>query len=83
MRWTVWTQALHRIIANYNALQMLWQESLKVLKEAEMRSRIKSVSLSMKFFELFFQLLLAELLFKHSDDLSKALQSSHMSAAVG
>lgn len=32
-RWTVRAQALQSIIANYEALQMLWKESLDVVKD--------------------------------------------------
>ena len=64
-------------------LELVWQESLDVVKEAEMRSRIQGVSLCMKSIEFFFGLLLGELLLRDSDNLSKTLQSPHMSAAEG
>ena len=43
-RWTVRDQALQSITANYEALQMLWEESLDVVKDTEMRSCIQGVS---------------------------------------
>ena len=82
-RWTVRAQALQSIIANYEALQMLWEESLDFVKETEMRSRIKGVSICMRSFDYFFGASLGELLLKHSDNLSRTLQSSSMSAAEG
>ena len=68
---------------NYEVLQMLWQESLEFVKETEMRSRIIGVSACMKSFDFFFGASLGELLLSHSDNLSKTLQSSTMSAAEG
>ena len=82
-RWTVHAQSLHSILDNYEALQVLWEESLEFVKEAEMRSRIMGVLSRMTSFDFLFGVLLGELLFRHSDNLSKALQSSHMSAAEG
>ena len=40
-RWTVRTQALHSILANYELLQILWDGSLEIVKNTEMRSRIQ------------------------------------------
>ena len=48
-----------------------------------MRSRIQGVSTCMDSFDFFFGLVLAEFILKHSDNLSKALQSIQMSAAEG
>ena len=82
-RWTVSAQALQSIIANYNALQMLWEESLTFVKDTEMKSRIQGVSSCMETFDYFFGASLGELLLRHSDNLSKTLQSTTMSAAEG
>ena len=82
-RWTVRAQALQGIIVNNQVLQMLWQESLDFVKETEMRSRIQGVSACMNSFYFFFGVVLGELLLNHSDNLSKTLQSRHMSAAEG
>ena len=80
-RWTVRAQALQSILANYVVLQVLWEESLDFVKDAEMRSRIQGVSSCMKSFNFFFGVSLGELLLRHSDNLSKTLQASSMSAA--
>ena len=80
-RWTVRAQALQSIISNYEVLQELWQLSIDVTKDAEMRSRIHGVSVYMKSFDFFFGLLLGEFILKHSDNLSKTLQTMAMSAA--
>ena len=82
-RWTVRAEALLSIISNYEALQLLWEESLDFVKEAEMRSRIVGVSASMKSFDFLFGAVLGEMLLRHSDNLSRTLQSHHMSAVEG
>ena len=48
-----------------------------------MRSRIQGVSSCMKSFDFYFGISLGELLFNHSDNLNKTLQSASMSAAEG
>ena len=80
-RWTVRAQALQSIISNYEVLQELWQQSIDVTKDAEMRSRIHGVSVYMKSFNFFFGLLLGQFILKDSDNLSKTLQTMAMSAA--
>ena len=46
-----------------------------------MRSQILGVVSYMKSFDFFFGVMLGEMLLRQSDNLSKALQASHMSAA--
>ena len=82
-RWTVRADALHSIVANYAVLQALWDESLEFVKDVEMRSRIIGISTTMRSFNFFFGVLLGELILRHSDNLSRALQGSHVSAAEG
>ena len=48
-----------------------------------MRSRIIGVSATMKSFTFFFGTVLGELTLRHSDNLSRTLQRSHVSAAEG
>ena len=48
-----------------------------------MKCRIQDVASCMKTFNFFFGTVLGELLLKHSDNLSRTLQSSTMSAAEG
>ena len=82
-RWTVRAQALQSIIANHNILQELWHESLNIVKDTEMKSRIQCVSMCMKSFEFFFGLVVGEFILKHNDILSQNLQTRQMSAAEG
>ena len=75
--WTVHAESLHSILGNYEALQSLWTESLQ---DAEMRGRVGTY---MKSFDFFFGAMLGEMLLRQSDNLSRALQASYMSAAQG
>ena len=43
-RWTVKANALHSILDNYHALQLLWEESLAHTKDHEMKCRIRGVA---------------------------------------
>ncbi len=74
---------LQSIVMNYDILMLLWEESLEVVKNTEMRSRIRGVASCMQSFDFFFGVLLSELILRHSDNLSKTLQSPKVSAAEG
>ena len=63
-RWTVRAQALQSIIANYEALQELWPQSMDIVRDADVRSRIHGVSVHMKSFDFFFGLMLGEFILK-------------------
>ena len=82
-RWTVRADALHSIFCNYEALVQLWEESLDFVRETEMRARIMSVRSYMETFDFFFGISLGELVLRHSDNLSRTLQSPRLSAAEG
>ena len=82
-RWTVNADALYSIISNYDVLHALWEESLDSVKDVEMRSRIRGVSSHMQSFDFFFGLVLGEMILRHSDNLSKTLQGTRVSAAEG
>lgn len=71
------------MVRNYAVLQALWDESLGVVKDSEMRSRIIDVSTTMRSFNFAFGVVLGELLLCHSDNLSRTLQASYISAAEG
>ena len=62
--------ALQCILSNNAVLHLLWEDSLGVVKEAEMISRIVGISTSMKSFDFFFGVVLGEMLLWHSDNLS-------------
>ena len=61
-RWTVKADSLHSILENYEVLMRLWDESLQIVKETEMRGRIIGVATYMKSFRFFFRIILGEML---------------------
>ena len=79
-RWTMNAECLDRILSNYKVLYVLWEESLDYVKETDMRSRIIGVQTCMR---SFVGAMLGELLLRHTDNLSKTLQSPGISAADG
>ena len=46
-RWTVRVNALESIISKYNTLHELWQESLLIVRDTEMKCRIQGVASAM------------------------------------
>ena len=82
-RWTVRAETLKSILDNYTALQELWDAALETALDAEVRSRITGVKAQMESFNYFFGISIGELVLKHGDNLSKALQNESISAAEG
>ena len=82
-RWTVRAESLKSILENYTALQELWDAALETGLDAEVRSRIIGVKAQMESFNYFFGISVGELVLKHGDNLSKALQNESISAAEG
>ena len=80
-RWTVLGGSLQSIIDNWNVLQELWDECLETKLEPDIKGRIIGVKHQMKTFDYFYSVYLGGMLLKHSDNLSRAIQTSHMSAA--
>ena len=80
-RWTVRGGSLQSAIDNWNVLQELWDECLETKLEPDIKGRIIRVKLQMWIFDYFCDVYLGEMLLKHSDNLSRAVQTSHMSAA--
>ena len=62
-------------------LNELWIESLDVVKDSDMKARINGVASQMKGFQFFYGVSLGQLILRHSDNLSRALQRADMSAA--
>ena len=83
-RWTVKADAIESILSNYNILQDVWEESLsETSSDPTLKARINGVSTYMKKFDFFFGINLANLLLRHSDNLSKSLQKGDISASEG
>ena len=82
-RWTVKAASLESVINNYTVLQQLWEEAKDIASESESRSRINGVQAQMERFEYLFGLVLGKRVLKHTDNLSKTLQSPSLTAAEG
>ena len=79
-RWTVRALSLESIHVNYSALEATWDEALEVCSQSEIKARINGVRSKMKDFDFLFGLLLGERILKHTNNLSKTLQATAMSA---
>ena len=82
-RWTVRGEALAAVLNNHAELMELWDWSLSVLQDTEMKIRIRGVQSMMIQFSFYFGCSLGERRLKQTDNLSRALQSSSISAAQG
>lgn len=72
--------SLESIRVNYPTLLATWEEAADIVKEPDVKARINGVAAKMKEFKFLFCLMLAERLLKHSDNLSRTMQSTSMSA---
>uniref|UniRef100_A0A1X7TTB8 DUF4371 domain-containing protein n=1 Tax=Amphimedon queenslandica TaxID=400682 RepID=A0A1X7TTB8_AMPQE len=79
-RWAVKAEGLKSILDNFNALLELWDESLQIVKDTELKTRILGVQAQMKKFDFFFGVSLGFLLLKHTDNLSKTIQKEDICA---
>ncbi|XP_065886227.1 zinc finger MYM-type protein 1-like [Dysidea avara] len=82
-RWTVRADSLKSVLDNYSVLQELWEESEKLTKDSETTARIIGVASQMATFDFYFGVYISEMILRHSDNLSKALQKKDISAAEG
>ena len=82
-RWTVRAEALASITSNFEPLQRTWEEAVEVVQDTETKARIRGVSAVMNTFDYLFGNMLGEMILKHSDNLSRALQHESLSAAEG
>ena len=82
-RWTVCADSLGSIVDNYTTLQDTWEEAADIVHDTETKARIRGVSSQMKTFNFLFGTVLCEVLLRHTDNLSKALQKKTISAAEG
>ena len=82
-RWNVRGEALAAVINNHAELMELWDWSLTVSKDTEMKAKIRGVQSMMTTFNFYFGCTLEEQLLKQTDNLSRALQDSFTSAAQG
>ena len=71
------------MIDNYEVFQEFWDEARDMTSDSENRARITStgVKAQMEKFDFLFGLCLGECILRHTDNLSKTLQSPSFSAA--
>ena len=83
-RWTVRGDAIESILVNYSTLGILWEECLHSATrlDPDVKARIIGVQCQMLTFNLLFGLKLCERILKMTDNLSKTLQNSSLSAAM-
>jgi hypothetical protein len=74
-RWTVKASSLDSVLKNYRVFQALWEEAKEIALDSETRTRIAGVEFKMSTFSYLFGVLLGECVLKHTDNLSKTLQS--------
>ena len=74
-RWTIHAQSIASTLANYKSIQDLWDEALEGSLDSEIKARIQGVSSQMETFQFFFGMLLAEMVFRHTDNLCKTSQN--------
>ena len=82
-RWTVRAKCMKRILDNYQSLMQLWEECLEERLDQETRARIICCKSQMESFYFFFGLNLSHKLYPMTDNLSKSLQATKMSAIKG
>lgn len=82
-RWTVRAASLKSVLTNYKALQQLWETTKDSTSDPTIKGRIIGVEFQFKTFSFYFGLHLASLILKHTDNLSKTLQSTSMSVTEG
>ena len=79
-RWTVHGKCLERIIDNFEELQRLWEWSAENTTDVKLKARIRGIAIYSNTFSHCFGIYLAATILKHSDNLSKALQGTQVSA---
>ena len=75
--------SLESVRINYKVFHELWEEAKDIVKDSETRARIVGVQFYMKSFDYLFGMVLGEHLLKHTDNLSKTLQSPSLTASDG
>ena len=82
-RWTVRASSLRSLLTNYQVLQQLWEVAKDSTSDPTIKSRIIGMEYQFQKFSFLFGVHLAELILKHTDNLSRTLQATSMSASEG
>ena len=80
-RWTIHGGSLQNVINNCNVLQELWDECLKTKLEPDIKRCIVRVKHQVVTFDYFFGVNLGGMLLKHSNNLSRTIETLHMPVA--
>ena len=80
-KWTVKAAYLQSVIDNYDMFQDFWDEARDITTDAESCAYINGVKAQMERLDFLFGLCLGECVMRHTDNLSKTLQSPSLSAA--
>ena len=75
-RWTVRAESMKNILNNWVALEQVWDESLDVNLEPQIKGRIIDVKNQMNIFNYFYGVAILQLVLIQSDNLSKTLQKT-------
>ena len=81
--WTVHAASLKSLLSNYAALQQVWETTKDPTSDPTIKGRHIGVQFQFKTFSFFFGVNLAELVLRYTDNLSKTLQSTSLSASEG
>lgn len=79
-RWTVRNETFKSILDNYEVILQLWDDILDDNPDSETRARVNGVASQMQSFNYFFGACLLRSVLRHTDNLSKTLQHTRMSA---
>ena len=80
-RWTVRGNAITSILENYSVLSQLWKESLEARIEPDLKGRVIGVKTQLGSHRILFELKLSEKILRITDNLSRTLQKTSLSAA--
>ena len=79
-RCTVHAESFTSIVANYDNIQPLWETAVCSTSNTEMKARIQGVESQMQFFKFLFNLILSEMILRHTDKLSQTIQQPKLSS---
>ena len=82
-QWTVKADSLCSVINNYSVFQEFWEKAKDIISDSETRARIAGVEAYMSKCEYKFGLVLGVCVLRHTDNLSKTLQSPKLNASEG
>lgn len=71
------------LLSNYSVLQNTFEEAKELSTDVEIKSRLIGVIAQMQTFDFYFGTVLAGLVLRHGDNLSRTLQNPKLSAAEG